>query len=105
MPPGSQSRTAGWQKSRAVFRSGAASTGWRRATARAAAGHHQGFSKVTELNDDSLFKKPWKLAPKVGLFASTFCAKRRGRDSFGTVLYGLGISAISDAMSMPVNDL
>jgi hypothetical protein len=105
MPPGSQSRTAGWQKSRAVFRSGAASTGWRRATARAAAGHHQGFSKVTELNDDSLFKKPWKLAPKVGLFDSTFFTKRRGRDSLEPLLDDFGFSAIPDAMSMPINDL
>ena len=37
----------------------------------------RGLSKVTEGNDDSLFKKPWKQ----GLFASTFCTKRRGRDS------------------------
>jgi len=39
------------------------------------------FSKVTEGNDDSLFKKPWILAGKQGTFASTFCTKRRGRDS------------------------
>jgi len=31
--------------------------------------------------------------------------KRRGRDSFGTVFDGLGFSAISDARSMPDNDL
>jgi hypothetical protein len=65
----------------------------------------QSFSKVTAVNDDSLFKKSWLPAGKAGTFASTVCTKRRGRDSFGTVLYGLGISAISDAMSMPVNDL
>jgi hypothetical protein len=65
----------------------------------------QSISKVSAKsrreNDDLHFKKPWKQ----GVFASTFFTKRRGRDSFGTVLYGLGISAISVAMSMPVNDL
>ena len=41
------------------------------------AGGRHGISKVTEFNDDSLFKKPWKQ----GMFASTFFTKRRGRDS------------------------
>ena len=54
-----------------------------------------------EVDNDSLFKKPWKQ----GMFASTFCTKRRGRDSFGTVFDGRGFSAISGARSMPVNDL
>jgi hypothetical protein len=42
---------------------------------------------------------------KAGTFASTFCTKRRGRDSFETIFHSLGISTIPDAMSMPVNDL
>ena len=62
-----------------------------RQTRPGAAGHQQSFSKVTprrsrgwwliskvtEVNNDSLFKKPWKQ----GIFASTFFTKRRGRDS------------------------
>jgi len=41
----------------------------------------------------------------MGLFASTFYTKRRGRDSFGTVFDGLGLPAIPDASFMPINDL
>jgi len=48
---------------------------------------------------------PGKLAQKMGLFASTFYTKRRGRDSFGTVFDGLGLPAIPDASFMPINDL
>ncbi len=44
---------------------------------------------------------------RIDVFIARPCEtqKRRGRDSFGTVFEGLGISAIPDAMSMPVNDL
>ena len=35
------------------------------------------FQQSHEVNNDSLFKKPWKQ----GMFASTFFIKRRGRDS------------------------
>jgi hypothetical protein len=61
----------------------------------------QSFSKVMEVNNDSLCNEPWKQ----GMFDSTVFTKRRGRDSFGAVFDGLGFSAISDARSMPDNDL
>jgi hypothetical protein len=61
----------------------------------------ESFSKVIEIKNDSLRIEPWKQ----GMFDWTFFTKRRGRDSFGTVLYGPGFSAIPDARSMPVNDL
>jgi hypothetical protein len=54
-----------------------------------------------EVKNDSLFKEPWKQGP----FDSTITNQRRGRDSPGLLRHGFGFSPISDAMSMPVNDL
>jgi len=42
-----------------------------------AEGHQQGFSKVMEVNTDSLRNEPWKQ----GTSDSTFTNERRGRDS------------------------
>jgi hypothetical protein len=66
-----------------------------------AAGHQQRFSKVMQVDKDSLRIEPWKQ----GMFDLMFFNQRRGRDSLGPLFDGLGFSAISDARSMPVNDL